>query len=743
MRAVRTELSRELSLFHITMMGVGMMIGAGVFVSTGIGIGVAGPGGILMAFALNGLLAFLSVMTYAELGSAIPHAGAGYSYVQESFGGFPGFFSGWISWFAHAVAGSLYAITFAKYTIHFLAQADLFAWLNLNLPLYEKVLAVLTALVFIYINYRGASETGTAGAVMAVGQTIVLAAIGLAGVYVAIRNPSTMRNFEPFLPNGWGKVLVVMGFSLVGYEGYEVIANTAEEVVEAKKNVPRGIFFAVIIVITTYLLVAFAAVVGVRTAGTSVIRWFQSQGATGFAEAIGQLLPAGGLLVTLAAIFASTSALNATIYSSTRISFALGRDGYLPRYCAHISRKNRTPTVALLLSGTVIVIIAAALPVEVVCAGASLFFIVLFNLVTLAAIKIRIQQGESLSYGYLMPLFPVIPIISFAGRLLIGIFLFDMGVLAYIIAGSWIGCGVLLYFSYSKAHAREVEAGKPLETIILGAKGYRIMVPVANPQTAPVLLRYANLLARGADAQLFITSIVTVPYQTPLGEARMFSREAAELVREMSEQAEVPAQTAVRYGHNVARGIIGAVKERKTDLLILGWRGYSFWEHHAMGSTLDPVIGQAPCDIIVVKPDASDPDRRIRRILFPVRGVSSHSEMAVEVLNLAAERHDAEVTILHVLAKGEDPADAREMVDSLVQQMPDVRCAPRIVEGADPAISIFNESKNHDLLVIGATNETRFQRLLFGSVAEVIAKHCPSTVLMVKRKLGIPQWLRG
>jgi len=202
MRAVRTELSRELSLFHITMMGVGMMIGAGVFVSTGIGIGVAGPGGILMVFALNGLLAFLSVMTYAELGSAIPHAGAGYSYVQKSFGGFPGFFSGWISWFAHAVAGSLYAITFAKYTIHFLAQAELFAWLNLNLPLYEKVLAVLTALVFIYINFRGASETGTAGAVMAIGQTIVLAAIGLAGVYMAIRNPSTMRNFEPFLPNG-------------------------------------------------------------------------------------------------------------------------------------------------------------------------------------------------------------------------------------------------------------------------------------------------------------------------------------------------------------------------------------------------------------------------------------------------------------------------------------------------------------------------------------------------------------
>jgi nucleotide-binding universal stress UspA family protein len=115
----------------------------------------------------------------------------------------------------------------------------------------------------------------------------------------------------------------------------------------------------------------------------------------------------------------------------------------------------------------------------------------------------------------------------------------------------------------------------------------------------------------------------------------------------------------------------------------------------------------------------------------------------VEVLNLVAERYDAEVTILHVLAKGKERDDAREMIESLAGQMPDVRCTAAILEDADPAISIFNESKNHDLLVIGATDETRFQRLLFGSVAEVIAKHCPNTVLMVKRKLGIPPWLRG
>jgi nucleotide-binding universal stress UspA family protein len=396
------------------------------------------------------------------------------------------------------------------------------------------------------------------------------------------------------------------------------------------------------------------------------------------------------------------------------------------------------------LSGAVIIFIAAAFPVEVVCAGASLFFIVLFNLVTLAAIKIRIEQGENLSYGYLMPLFPIIPVISFVGRLVIGVFLLDMGVSAYVIAGTWAGIGVILYFSYSKSSAREIEEGKPLETIIVGSKGYQIMVPVANPQTASVLVRYANLVASGTDAEIVITSVVTVPYQTPLTEAEKFTDEAKDLIHGISQRVEsrLPVQTVIRYGHNVARGIISSVRERKTDLLILGWRGYTRWEHHEMGSTLDPVIGQVPCDIIVVKPDQTDPDRKIKRILFPSRGKGPHGELAVEVLNLIAKKYDAEVTILHVLRKGKDQTDARDMTESIAEQMPDVRCTVKIVESDDSAISIFNESKNHELLVIGATNETRFQQLLFGSVPEVIAKHCPNTVLMVKRKLGIPMWLR-
>ena len=452
--SIKSELSREMSLFQVTMMGVGMMIGAGVFVATGIGIGIAGPGGLLLAFALNGLIAFLSVMSYAELGSALPKAGGGYSYVQESSGGFLAFLTGWISWFGHAVAGSLYAITFAKYTLHFLSGFEFVRNLGFDILFYERHVAVGLAILFIYINYRGAKETGKTGAVIAIFQTLVLLLIGLGSIVVGIVSPERFSNMTPFLTGGWGKVFVVMGFSLVGFEGYEVISHTAEEVVDAKKNVPKGIFYAIIIVVTTYLLVAFAAILGGSLSHGSLTEWFRLRGATGFADAIGGLFPYGGVLAVFAAVFASTSALNATIYSSTRISFALGRDGHLPAVFEHVSRKTRIPDVALLFSGIITILVAAFFDVETVMAGASIFFIFLFNIVTFSGMKIRIERGHELEYGYLIPFFPIVPIISILSRTIVGIFLLDMAIWAYIIAGAWLLLGFLYYVVMPKKKKR-------------------------------------------------------------------------------------------------------------------------------------------------------------------------------------------------------------------------------------------------------------------------------------------------
>ncbi len=158
------RLSREMSAFSVAMIGVGAMIGAGIFVLTGIAAGVAGPG-LIIAFGLNAVVTLFTAMAYAELGSCFHSAGGGYLWVKSSLPHPNGFLAGWMTWFASSVACSLYALGFGAYFGHVLEG------FGLHIPVIpyfsvEKTLAVAACLVMAYINYKGASEAGLAGTIV-------------------------------------------------------------------------------------------------------------------------------------------------------------------------------------------------------------------------------------------------------------------------------------------------------------------------------------------------------------------------------------------------------------------------------------------------------------------------------------------------------------------------------------------------------------------------------------------------
>ncbi len=280
--------------------------------------------------------------------------------------------------------------------------------------MFIKLVAVLIALFFIYKNYRGASETGKIGALMTVAQTAFMIFIGITGIIVAVKDPSRLENFKPFLPNGWSKLLVTMGFTYVAFEGYEVIAQAGDETIEPRKNLPKAMLYSVYIVCLTYIAVVFATIVAVKAGSPDVTgepwRWIGNFREKGFGEAVARLIPAGNFLLTLAVIFSSTSALNATIYSATRTSYALGRDGMLPAVFAKISEKRKTPSMALFFTSVIIISLAVFLPIVHVASSASIMFLFLFFIVNLSVIKIRYNMGDELSYGYLSPFFPVFPV---------------------------------------------------------------------------------------------------------------------------------------------------------------------------------------------------------------------------------------------------------------------------------------------------------------------------------------------
>ncbi|HUT32382.1 MAG TPA: amino acid permease [Planctomycetota bacterium] len=744
---VSSELSRDLSLFHITMMGLGMMIGAGVFIGIGISLGEAGPGGLVLSFALNGLIALFTAMSFAELSSAIPRAGGAYNFARVGFGRGTSFVAGWMEWFASSVAGSLYAVVFATYTLHFLGELGLLGWLPFPLVYAKRGVAFAVACFFVYINYRGASETGKVGALFTIGQMVFVVGIAVVGIIVAVAEPSRLANFQPFMPRGWTRLLVTMGFIYVAFEGFEVIAQAGDETIDPKRNIPKAMIYSVFIVTMVYVAVSFATVVAVKSGSdiTEPWRWIGSHGDRGFGMAVAKLLPGtflGHLLVTLAVIFSSTSALNATIYSATRASYALGRDRMLPAAFSAISRKTKTPVVALAFTSIIVVMVAVFLPTKDVASSASIMFLFLFFLVNLCAIKIRLNMGDELEYGFVMPLFPLPPLLAVAAQLALAVWLVHMSFIAWILAPLWVFSGMAIYRFYSRS--RTVATADEIHVLeeerAPAGDEYRVMVAVANPRNALELVLNAQKLCGAKQARVELLHMVPVPDQVPLRDAERFMLEGKEaMVEAMLYLApRFPLSSTLRYCRNVARGIVSAVREKRTDMLIMGWHGQPRARAFSLGSTVDPIIERSPCNVVVLKGCGN---RKFRRVLVPLAG-GPNGAFALEVASILADPDEGQVVAFTVA--GHSKFDVGGFLAEHVGRLhlPPERVEAKVVSAPGVVQAILREAETYDLIVIGCTAQPLLRQFTRSPVPERVARECTKPLAMVKAAAGIRSWVK-
>jgi len=184
------------------------------------------------------------------------------------------------------------------------------------------------AILFAYVNFRGASETGKVGNIVT-GTKIVILLIFIAfGVAFVFHQPHwESSGFKPFLPNGWSGVFKAMGLTFIAFEGYEIIAQSSEEIKNPKRNIPRAVFYSLIIVIPIYLLVAFVALGAVHPPqGMTAWDYLGAQKEIALVDVARRFFHGGALMVLLAGLISTMSALNATVFSSSRVAFAMGRD---------------------------------------------------------------------------------------------------------------------------------------------------------------------------------------------------------------------------------------------------------------------------------------------------------------------------------------------------------------------------------------------------------------------------------
>jgi amino acid transporter/nucleotide-binding universal stress UspA family protein len=740
-------LSRDLNLFTITMIGVGGMIGAGIFVLTGIAAGVAGPA-LVLAFLLNGIVTSFTALAYAELGSAFPEAGGGYLWVKEGLGGAQGFLAGWMSWFAHAVAGSLYALGFGRFASEFWVISGI-PMLGLTVEQMTLIFMTIIIVIFTLINYRGASETGTVGNVITMTKVVILGFFVMFGILAMLRTEAWHSRFTVgFMPNGVLSIFIAMGLTFIAFEGYEIIAQSGEEAIDPKRNIPRAIFLAIGIAVTIYLLVSVTAI-GATTPpeGMKAYEYLGEQKEIAIVEVARQVFPGnglGGVLLLFSGLVSTMSALNATTYSSSRVSFAMGRDHNLPEFFSRIHPVRHTPHFAVLFSGLLMLVMAWSLPIEDVAAAADIMFLMLFLQVNVTVMTLR-RKMPDMERGFRIPWMPAIPVIAIVLNGLLALNLFNFSPTAWYSAIGWVVVGSLAYYAY---FAKVEEMERPKEIFmeeVLVSRDYSVVVPVATQEQARILGKIGAIIAQDRGGEVLALHVVTVPPQLTLGEGRLMLKEGRpfmEAVIHEAKQLNVPVHTVLRLGRNVAESVRKTVEENASDMLVLGWPGYTNTAGRLFGSVIDPIVDDPPTDIAVVRYRAYRP---LHSVLVPVGG-GPNSRRAVKLavsMARSGENGNAKVTLLHVIPYGAGQnvrVRADRMMKEAINGTRYENIELSIVEGSDVAETILGFARGEtpdqacDLIVIGATNEPLFRNLLVGSLIERIAKNAGVTVIMVKRR---------
>jgi basic amino acid/polyamine antiporter, APA family len=558
----------------IIMVGIAGMIGGAIFVLTGPAIGLAGPA-VIIAFIINATITLFTAMAYAELGSAIPEAGGGYLWIREGLPRPNAFISGWMAWFAHIVAGSLYAVGFGAFLYSLLGPN--MAGILSDEPLlgfipFDKLIAMLAVAAFTYINVKGTSETGRTGTIVTIIQLGTIAAIIGFGIWVTSTKPDWEANFAEFLPNGIAGLVAAMGLTFIAFEGYEIIVQTGEEVKNPKRNIPRAIFISLAIVVVLYCLVAFVSIAAITPPGGGEPAWkfIGDGGELGIMQAAEMFMPYGALIVLGGGMVSTLAALNATTFSSARVAFAMGRHYNLPHSLSSIHPVNKTPHVAVIISGIIMAVMAYALPLNDIAVAAGVIFLLLFTQVNIAAITIRRIYGDKLSYGFKTPFFPIIPIVGIFLKIGLALYLLVTQPLSWGITVVWVAVGFMLYRMYT--FKQEIEHYAPIVTSEgdLKRQDYRILIPY-TPENPDRLIKYAIRIAKETSGEVNILRVITVPHQTPLSAGIAFAdsaRRSFEPLEKMLDKENVPSHYLVRVSHDSTEAILATIEEQRINVLV-------------------------------------------------------------------------------------------------------------------------------------------------------------------------------
>ena len=434
------DLQRDLGLYTIVTISMGAMIGSGIFVLPALGFKMAGPA-VIVAYVLAGLVVLPAALSKAEMATAMPESGGTYIYIDRAMGPLAGTVAGIGAWFSLVFKSSFALVGLGAYLLLFV-----------DIPVGAvKFVALGLAALIITLNIAGTEQSGRA-------QGIIVTAVVLALVAYVVNGGMVLdtARFQPFATQGSGGVVTAAAFVFVSYAGVTKIASIAEEVEDPGRNLPLAILGSMGIMMVLYAAVV-AVIVGLN--GPDALTKSGPGGGVSLTPmadgAVGLFGGFGVLGISVVAVLALTSMANAGVLASSRFPLAMSRDSLLPRRFTRISPRFKTPRNAILLTGGLLLVLIAFVPVVELAKLASAFQILVFAIVNIALVAFRESDADFYQPEFTAPGYPFVQVVGVLGGFAL---LTQMGTLPILGAGAIIVGGIGWYMIYGRSRTDRVGA---------------------------------------------------------------------------------------------------------------------------------------------------------------------------------------------------------------------------------------------------------------------------------------------
>ena len=726
---------RRLGLIGATSVGVGAIVGGGILALAGTAFAVTGPAAML-AFALNGVIALLTALSFAEMASRFPESGGTYTFSRKVMSVEAAFSVGWVVCFASIVAAVLYALGLAHFVIVFLnsilsdrAPALLSEpWLQ---PALAIVMTLLVGAILMLKSAGGGNWTNIA-------KLIVFGVLVMGGLWAVARQPvvDTQAALTPFFTNGFTGLIQAMGYTFIALQGFDLIAAVGGDVRNPARNLPRAMIISLLVALAVYLPLLFViSTVGVQTGG-SIAEAAKADPEGIVATAARCYLGAFGYwLVVVAAILAMYSALEANVYAASRIIYTMARDRTLP---SMLSRLNAThnPTIAVATTAGMISILILLIP-DVATAGAasSLIFLMTFALAHWISILVRKRSGNH-PPPFRTPWFPVVPVLGGIACLVLALF---QGVLvpsAGIIAAGWLAIGSVLFLWLFAGRARirdaSAAANNP-ELLRLRGRSPLVLVPIANPQSAEPLITLANSLVPGGIGRVLMQTIVVAPDDwNPDEDPQPIERSQAVMkaLLKTTARLKVNAETLTTIASQPMPEIARVAALHRCQSVVMGLSEVAEPKHL---QRMERLLAAIDLDVVILRARENWQLSKAERILVPVAGRGGHEYLMSGVLGSLSRDNNRKITYLRVMPPGTSHADEqreqramRELAEDQMRSQAEIQ----IVQHKEAAIAIAEQAQDFDLIILGATRSDRKAKVI-GKFTQRITEltDCPLLVL--------------